>query len=228
MKTTELLQHRMGASMNSNSEHPELRRFQTSRQLDSFWHAVMGKQTAQQDNINKPWWLSRLLNHRSCLSAILCGDGLRTFWCMRLFCLSNCKRLLWGPGENYKKIRFLPVLDKICTGEKGIKKESICKIMLRQEPEGTLHILRVKNIHLGCFRKRDSRNLAPILTWKQLQITFRFMWVQSVTSMAGVPGAYRLPLWNQRISPVYDSQHDKWLIMVISWVEHLALLCARV
>lgn len=164
------------------------------------------------------------------MSAILYKDGVQTFWYMCLFvCLSNCKCLFcepgWKrrPGENYKKIRFLLVLDKICMGKKGIKRIDL-QNNAQAEPEGTLHTLRLKNIHLCCFCKPQS------CKWGQFLINYKsllFYLCPTHHIHGQCSWCLKAPklLWNQRITPVCDSQYDKWLIMVISWIEHLAFLC---
>lgn len=57
-------------------------------------------------------------------------------------------------------------------GQERNKKRIDLQNNAQAEPEGTLRILRVKNIHSGCFCKPESCHLAQFRTWKQLQYVF--------------------------------------------------------
>lgn len=92
------------------------------------------------------------------------------------------------PGENNKKIRFLLVLDKICTGKKGTKRIDL-QNNARAEPEGTLHNSQVKNIYLCCFLRARVLQMNPISHLKSTANGLCFIRLQSITSMASVLGA---------------------------------------
>lgn len=92
-----------------------------------------------------------------------------------------------SPGENYKEIRSLLVLDKICMGEKGKRKESIGKIMLKRGQRAP-STLRIKNIHLYRFCKQEFCKWERFSQLKAAESHFWFICLQSIRLTPSVPG----------------------------------------
>lgn len=122
----------------------------------------MGKQQTNKTALINLDYSYGLLNHRSC-TWVRYYTRTRCWVfdicvCLFAFLSANACSASLGeyasPGENYKEIRSLLVLDKICMGEKGMKRIDR-QNNARAGPEGTQHTLRIKNIHLYGFCKQE-------------------------------------------------------------------------
>lgn len=134
-------------------------------------------------------------------------------------CLGVCS----SPGQNYKEIGFLLVLDEICMSKKKIKRiDQQNKAEAGQK--ATQHALHIKHIHLYCMVTESFTNMNDFFAVKELWAIFGFtVHLPSVSS-----GESFLNYHIIKPFPVFDSVYDKWLIMVISEIEHWALLCTLI
>lgn len=155
----------------------------------------MGKQQTNKTALINLDYSHGLLNHRSCAWVRYCT---RTRCCVFHICVclfgflsaGACSASLGeyaSPGENYKEIRSLLVLDKICMGEKEMKRID------RQNnapagPEGTQHTLGIKNIHLYCFCKQEFCKWEWFSWLKATVGHFWFICLQSIRLRPNVPG----------------------------------------
>lgn len=137
--------------------------------------------------------MDSLIIARALECGIIQGHSAEFLICVCLFAFlsaSACSASLGeyaSPGEIYKEIRSLLVLDKICMGEKGMKRID------RQNnapagPEGTQQTLCIKNIHLYCFCKQEFCKWEWFSSLKATVGHFWFICLQSIRLMPSVPG----------------------------------------
>lgn len=141
--------------------------------------------------------------------------------------LCGCLGIYASPGQNYKEIGFLLVLGKICMSKKRIKRIDP-QNNAQAGPECSQHALHIKHIHLYCTATESFENENNFFAEKELGAIFG-----SLFSLHQLPAncfwwqkLLKLNYYRIKPSPAFDCVYDKWLIMVISEIEHWVLLCA--
>lgn len=91
-----------------------------------------------------------------------------------------------SPGQNYKEIGFLLVLDKICMSKKRIKRIDP-QNNAQAGPEGTQHALHIKHIHLYCMVTESFANENHLFAERNCEplLAHCFPSIRSLPSVSG-------------------------------------------